>query len=146
MQVNRIATMFIETAEALDSVESMAKTMRDSGVGLVVVVDGGRPVGIVTDRDIVTRVIAPGKDPRWLRAEAVMSQPVHFVFSDAEHDSACRMMMDHSIRRVIVCDHDRRPVGVLSLDDLALFGRGDETVGRVLEHIVAPQIAGEVLG
>lgn len=139
MQVNRIATMFIETALESDRVNSLAAKMKFSEIGFLPVVGpSGQVRGIVTDRDVVVRVVAEDRDPRDVTAADIMSEPVHWVYADAELEDAYRLMSEHKIRRLLICDHQHRPLGVLSLDDLARHRGNDQAIGRVLEHVVQP--------
>jgi CBS domain-containing protein len=139
MQVHRVASKHVETAHPQDRIERIAERMKWEDIGFMPVVDETeRAMGVVTDRDITVRVVGEARNPKDLRARDVMSQPVHWVFGDAELEDACRLMMEKGVRRLLVCDHQHRPTGVLSLDDLAVYSHGDTTVGRVLEHIVQP--------
>lgn len=139
MQVNRVATMFIETALESERVNSLAAKMKYSDIGFLPVVgSSGQVSGIVTDRDVVVRVVADNRDPRELTAADIMSEPVRWVYADAELEDACRLMAEHKVRRLLICDHQHRPLGVLSLDDLARHNGGDQAIGRVLEHVAQP--------
>jgi CBS domain-containing protein len=96
-----------------------ARMMRDSDIGDVIVIEGGSVCGIVTDRDIVVRGIAADKDPATTRLGEVCSKDVTTVSSDTPVEEAVRLMRDRAIRRLPVVDDDR-PVGVISLGDLAM--------------------------
>jgi CBS domain-containing protein len=146
VQINRIATMVVETASTHDTAETAARKMKASHVGFLPVVEEDRLVGVLTDRDIATRVIAEGQDSRFTHVGAIMSTPARWNDADAEHETACRIMMDYAVRGLVVCNEQLHPIGVLSIDDLALFGQGDETVGRVLDAIVGPALVENILG
>jgi CBS domain-containing protein len=96
-----------------------ARVMRDSDIGDVILIEGGSVCGIVTDRDIVVRGIASGKDPSTTRLDEICSKDVTTVSSDTPVDEAVRLMRDRAVRRLPVVDGDR-PVGVISLGDLAM--------------------------
>jgi CBS domain-containing protein len=96
-----------------------ARVMRDSDIGDVIVIEGGSVCGIVTDRDIVVRGIASGKDPATTRLGEICSKDVTTMSSDTPVEEAVRLMRDRAIRRLPVVDGDR-PVGVVSLGDLAV--------------------------
>ncbi|MFY9776231.1 MAG: CBS domain-containing protein [Trebonia sp.] len=95
------------------------RAMRDQGVGSVLVVDNGQLKGLVTDRDIVVRAVADGRDPGKTTIAEVCSPDLVTAAPDDDADTAVRRMREHGVRRVPVVQ-DGRPVGVLSLGDLAI--------------------------
>lgn len=135
MQVNRVATMMVEVARADEPVMGVAERMRNSEVGFLPVMEHGNVVGIVTDRDLALRLVADGLDPKRVYAKDVMTRDIFWIYEDAEIDDAIRLMAKKGIRRLLVRNHRNEPVGVLSLDDLAIFTNGDETTGRILQRI-----------
>jgi CBS domain-containing protein len=119
---NTVAAVMTEQLEVLASdspVRDAARVMRDAGIGDVIVIEDGSVCGIVTDRDIVVRGIASGKDPATTRLEEICSKDVTTVSSDTPVEEAVRLMRDRAVRRLPVVDGDR-PVGVVSLGDLAV--------------------------
>ncbi len=96
-----------------------AALMARSGVGSVIVVDGRTPIGIVTDRDIVTRGVARSY-PADGRIDGLMSMGVIAVDVDHELDDLVHVFRDHAIRRVPIVDHDRL-IGIVSLDDIMVL-------------------------
>jgi CBS domain-containing protein len=101
------------------SVTEAAEAMRAAEIGDVIVTDGGRVCGIVTDRDIVVRAIAAGKDPQRTMLREICSEKVIKIDADAPVADAVRLMREEAIRRLPVVTDDQ-PVGVLSLGDLAI--------------------------
>jgi len=97
-----------------------ARMMRDENIGCVVVSDEEQPLGIVTDRDLVLRVIAHGGDPEKLLLRDVMSEDPIFVRVDHALEQVVSTMRDLAIRRVPVVDAHGALVGMLSLDDVLL--------------------------
>jgi CBS domain-containing protein len=97
-------------------------------------VEGDRLVGIVTDRDIVVRAIAQGKDPRGMPASEVSSRELVTVNPDDELSDALNLMAQYQVRRLAVTAEDERLVGVVSQADVALHGKDKET-GQLLEGI-----------
>ena len=95
-----------------------AEIMEQAGVGSLVVVDDGRLVGIVTDRDLVRRGLAKGLDPT-ARVDGLMSAPVTTVAADADLHDVFAVFRAHAVRRVPVV-RDGTVVGVLSVDDLLI--------------------------
>jgi len=107
------------TCPAATPVMDAARLMRDQDIGDVVVEENGTVRGIVTDRDIVVRVVAEGEDPQSCQLLDVCSSDVVTVPPDASLESAAGIMRERAIRRLVVADGDR-PVGVISLGDLAI--------------------------
>ena len=114
--------------------DEVAKLMAQNDCGEIPVVDvGGQVVGVVTDRDIVCRVVAEGKNPMAYSAETCMSQPVVTVRSDAPIDAVVTTMEKHQIRRVPVVDDQECCVGMISQADVAWSGRESEVAELVRE-------------
>ncbi len=95
-----------------------AALMRDQDIGNVLVQDEGGSLGIVTDRDIVTRAVAEGRDPAEVRLREIWTSDLTSVSVDTPVDEVIRLMSDSAVRRVPVCDGDK-PVGIVALGDLA---------------------------
>jgi CBS domain-containing protein len=106
------------------SIADAAQAMRDSAVGAVLVVDGDRLCGLVTDRDIVVRAVAEARPPGSPVGQ-VVSPDLIAVSADDEADDAARVMQAHAIRRLPVMDHGRI-VGIVSIGDLAV-SRGEDS-------------------
>jgi CBS domain-containing protein len=97
----------------------MARLMRDKGIGSVVVVKEGKPVGIVTERDLVHRVMAASMDPEKCTAAQISSKPVVAVSVHTDVEMAVGLMNDYKIRRIVVVDDHDKVTGILTTDDLA---------------------------
>ncbi len=114
-------------ATVADTAALMAKT----GVGSVIVVDGDTPVGIVTDRDIVTRGVAQAY-PADGRIDGLMSMGVIALDVDHELEDLVHVFRDHAVRRIPIVDHDR-VVGVVALDDVVVLVADElSSVSKVL--------------
>jgi len=99
----------------------VAKLMREHDCGEIPVIDPAeQPIGVVTDRDIVCRVVAEGKNPMAYPAGICMSQPVATVSMDAPLSDVVAMMEQHQVRRIPVVDDRGRCVGMISQADVAL--------------------------
>jgi CBS domain-containing protein len=96
-----------------------AKTMRDMGIGDVVVADGDEVIGIVTDRDIVVRALAEGRDPHTTTLMDITSRELTTVSPDDPIETAVRLIRERAIRRLPVVSRGR-VVGIVTLGDLAL--------------------------
>jgi len=104
-------------------------------VGSLPVCEGDRPIGIITDRDIVVRAIADGRDPRMGRVPEAMTADVVSVPDTADVKEAARLMKDRQIRRIVVVDSNKRVVGIVSLGDIAVDAHDDKMSGDVLEKV-----------
>ena len=116
--VNEVMTHDPVTCEATASLEDVARAMRDNDTGAIVVTDGEKFAGLVTDRDIVVRAVAEGREPGTPVRDAV-SENVVSVEPDAPVERAIEIMREHAVRRVPVVQ-DGRPVGVVAIGDLAI--------------------------
>jgi len=115
------------------TIEEAARVMRDKDTGIVPVVDKGRPVGIVTDRDIVVRAVAEGAAGT-KSVRDIASTNLVTVTPDMSTEEAAELMAERQVRRVLVCEGDRL-VGVASIGDLAVKERDDNRMGETLEEI-----------
>lgn len=123
----------LATATVEDSVENAARTMRDRHVGCVVVTRYGKPAGIVTDRDLVMRVVAEGRDPSTARiGEFVTYDPVT-VYAHESIETAVERMRVHGVRRLPIVDEDGVAVGIVTADDLLVLLGGE--IAAVCEGI-----------
>lgn len=145
MTAGRICTKSIDTAAPEESVLSAARRMSDRNVGTLVVADTrNRPLGILTDRDLVTRILARGVDPLGTTVRQVMTLDVEAVTEDSSVEDALRLMRRGSYRRIPVVDAESRLVGILSLDDiLKTLAAELGDIGRVL-HDQSPAAMGEI--
>jgi CBS domain-containing protein len=100
------------------SIQEVAEAMREDGVGAVLVVDGGIPQGVITDRDIVLRCVCEGRDPSTTVAEEIMTRGVETVSLDQGIHDVAHAMRAAQVRRVAVVDDAGNAVGLLSFDDV----------------------------
>jgi CBS domain-containing protein len=113
-----------------------AKMMKDEDVGLAPVVEGDRLVGTLTDRDIVLRVVAEGKDPQTVAVREVASTDPVTVDPEQGLDEALQLMASNQVRRLPVVEEGRL-VGVLAQADVAREAKEEQT-GRLVEEISQP--------
>lgn len=114
-----IMTNAVTTVRRDATLTEVARTMRDHQIGDVLVIDNnGRLFGIVTDRDLVVRGLAEGRDPSSCVAGDVCSQQVIQAGPDATDDDAVRLMRESAVRRIPVVSNGR-PVGIVTIGDLA---------------------------
>lgn len=95
----------------------------------------GRLVGLITDRDIVVRAIAEGRDPRTTRAEEIMTEEVHTAHPNDRVIEAIRKMGDKQVRRIPIVDQERTLRGIISMADVALETNDDRELAEALEEI-----------
>jgi CBS domain-containing protein len=135
MNVNEAMTAQVVTAKPTDSIQAVAKIMKEVDTGAVPVFDNGKVVGLVTDRDIVLRVVSEGGDLKG-PVSAVMSGDVQSCKEDDNLADAAAQMASHQLRRLIVTNDAGKLVGILSLGDIAV-DYGAKKVGQTLEEISA---------
>jgi CBS domain-containing protein len=135
--VHEVMTRDVQSVSARDTVRRAAQLMDDLNVGSLPVCDGGRVIGMVTDRDITVRATAAGLNPDDALVEQVMSADVRSCFEDQPLEEVVRRMADTQIRRVPVVSQDgtQRLVGIVSLGDIATRTAGDGR-GQVVEQVV----------
>ena len=135
MRIKEVMTRAVEVVNADVTVQEAAARMKSLNVGSIPVSEGGRPIGIVTDRDIVIRAVSEGLDARTTRVQEVMSGDVATCNEDDDVKEAARVMKDRQIRRLVVVGADKGVAGILSLGDIAVDARDDKMTGQVLEKV-----------
>ncbi|MBE1486148.1 CBS domain-containing protein [Plantactinospora soyae] len=113
--------------------DEAARAMRDADIGDVVVTDGPNLLGMVTDRDIVVRAVAEGRDARQTTLGSVTTREIVMIEQNATATEAAMLMRERSVRRILVCDTDRQLVGIVSLGDLAVRLDPSSTLGEISE-------------
>lgn len=134
MRCSEIMTKSVRTATRDLSLQQVAALMRDGDMGAVPVVEDGRLVGIVTDRDIVVRCVAEGKNAETPVSEAMTTEifsvgPDDFVFE------AIRIMGDKQVRRIPVIGKDGALAGIIAMADVALETEDEREIAETLEEI-----------
>jgi CBS domain-containing protein len=123
--------------------QDAAHVMEDREVGCVLVTERGRPVGIVTDRDLVLRALDRGLDAARTPLKDVMTSPVVCVRDDESPLSAGATMRERSVRRLPVLDADDRVLAMLTFDDLLrLLGRTHRELADMIAGFPVPFQAG----
>jgi CBS domain-containing protein len=133
MTVGQVCVRTVVTARPEESVTAAAKRMRQYNVGTLVVVEGKHPVGIITDRDLVVRVLATARAPKSLEVGAVMSGHLVCVPEHTPLEDAMHLMRDAQIRRLVVVNAVGELVGMFALDDmLELLGAEQAAIAGLL--------------
>lgn len=139
MKIREIMTRHVATIGPKASVREAAQAMRDRDVGMLPVLDGGRIVGLITDRDIVVRAIANGLDPKKIGVGQIMTTEIIYCFESEDVSDAVESMEVKQIRRLLIVNRGKRLVGVLSIGDVAV-DIGDQTIaGEVLRKVSEPE-------
>lgn len=136
MSVGRICVVEVDTAQPEEAVEVVAQRMHQHAVGTLVVIDKAREVvGIVTDRDLVARVLAKGLSPSQTALREVMTVAPKTVSPETSIESALLIMRTGRFRRVPVVDDGNHLVGLVTLDDvLMLLGEEFAQIGRLIKR------------
>ena len=134
MKVSDAMTSQVSTAAPTDTVRKVAQVMAHVETGAVPIVENGKVVGLVTDRDIVLRVVAEGRSFDSPISEAMSEGEVQSVREDDVLADATAKMASHQIRRLVVLNEAGNLTGILSLGDVAK-DYGAKQVGRTLEEI-----------
>ncbi len=137
MLVRNAMTHRAERIRPEDSLQVAARKMKELDVGALVVCDEDRVLGILTDRDIVVRGIAEGRDPAEVEVASAMTPQVIECREDDELEGAARRMERGAVRRVLVLDAEGELAGMLSVDDVALHSPA--LAGEIIEHVRAPE-------
>ena len=116
------------------TVAEAAKLLKSEDVGSLPIVEGERLVGMVTDRDIVIRAIAEGKDPQSTQVSEIASSDLVTIDPQQDLDEALRLMARHQVRRLPVVEEDGRLVGILAQADVAIEADAAKT-GEVVQDI-----------
>ena len=123
--------------EPQTSLMNASRFMRDRDIGCVLVGDKDKLVGMVTDRDIATRAVAKGWDPRTKTVKDVMTRGVVYCSETQKLRDAAKLMEDKRVRRLAVLDAKKRLVGMVSIADMARAANG-RLVGEIMNSICRP--------
>jgi len=135
--VQDVMTSNPASIEADSPVFEAARIMKEQDVGIIPVVEGGRLVGTVTDRDIAVRIVAGGKDPQSVNVREIASTDLVTVDPQQDLDEALRLMANHQVRRLPVVEEDGRLVGIVAQADVAREAN-DKKTGELVEEISEP--------
>ena len=135
--IQDIMTRDVQTISPQETVQRAAQMMDELNVGAIPVLDGGKLVGMITDRDITVRSTAAGQAPESTRVGDVMSTDVRTCFATQGVDEVLEQMGDVQIRRVPVVDQaSHKMVGIVSLGDMAT--KQAKGIENALEEISSP--------
>ena len=131
--VNEVMTHDPRTLTTDSTVGEAARLMRDDDVGSLPLVEGRKCVGTITDRDIVVRVVADNR-PLDTRVGEIAAKQLITVGPQQSVEDAMRLMAEHQVRRLPVCEEDGRLVGIVAQADVARFA-SEQRTGETVERI-----------
>ena len=134
-QIRDVMTSNPECVSEKDSLRDVARIMKDRDTGVVPVVNGRKIVGLITDRDIVVRGLAEGKNLESASVSELMTKQVRTVRDDATVNDALELMNSAEVRRVAVVNGNDELVGIVSLGDISVKSDKDAKVGKTVESI-----------
>ena len=117
LRVGDAMTKGVIYATPKDNIQRIAEIMRKNDIDSVIVMEKGKGVGIVTDTDIIDKVVAAGKDPKTIPVSRIMTSPLITIAPDKDIDKAARMMRDKNIKRLVVMQNNKI-IGIISEFDL----------------------------
>ncbi|HEU4957443.1 MAG TPA: CBS domain-containing protein [Sphingomicrobium sp.] len=136
MKISEVMTTDVETVSAEQTAREAASFMLRADAGSIPVCDGGRVIGMITDRDIAVRGVAEGRGPDTPVSE-LMSDGIICAREDEDVTTVAQRMSDEQIRRLPVLDADDKLCGIVSLGDLTRETTG-EAAHEALEGVSAP--------
>lgn len=140
MKVSEIMTTNFEMVEATSPLTEAAEKMASLNVGLLPVKEGTKLIGLITDRDIVVRALAAKRDPSETQVKDIITSQLVCCIDSDSIESAVQLMEEKQVRRLIVCNEKKEPIGVVSLGDVAAKAQQDELAGEALESISEPAV------
>lgn len=138
MKVATVMTKNPVVAAASTYLSEVARKMLDNDVGEIPVVQDGKPIGVVTDRDIVVRLVAHGQDPKQVRAQDCMTSPALTIEQNADLKECAELMARERMRRVPVVDADGSLCGIVALADLERRTDTRSMKAEVSRHVSQP--------
>ena len=131
MRIKKVMTPNVTVVSPTTSISEIARKMRDEDIGVTPVVENERLIGVITDRDIVIRVVAAERDSA--TARDAMSPKLLYCFDDQSVQEVLANMGANQVRRLPVVNRDKRLVGLVSLGDLAKAAKSE--AGKTLDKI-----------
>jgi len=139
----RIKDVMTPQAEVISpdaTTEEAASLMKTLDIGVLPVCDEEGLVGVLTDRDLVVRVLAATRDPKAMLVGEAMTPSVVYCFEDDDVEQAAAVMAGQQIRRLPVLDKNRKLVGIVSVGDIAVHAQDPQLTGKVLEDVSQPSV------
>jgi CBS domain-containing protein len=135
MKVKDIMCKKAEFLPPTATLKEAAIKMRNVDCGFLPVGQNDRLIGAITDRDIVIRAFAEGKDINKLTVGDVMSKGIQFCFEDDDLKNVIKKMEEHRVRRLVVLNKDKRMIGIISLGDIATKAKNATLCSELAEAV-----------
>ena len=135
MKLKEIMAQNVETVSPDATLQETAEKMKRRNIGALPVVEGKKPIGVITDRDITLRAVASGADVTKTKVREIMTRELHFAYDDQTINEACELMEKNKIRRLIVLNREGGLAGVLSLNDVTVKGKETKRSAQVVRTI-----------
>ncbi|MFP3944372.1 MAG: CBS domain-containing protein [Alphaproteobacteria bacterium] len=139
MQVREIMTRDVDWVAPDTTVQDAARRMRDENIGALPVGENDKLIGMVTDRDIVVRLLPEGRDISSATVKDAMSDKLLYCFDDQNIEEVADNMGEHHVRRLPVVNREKRLVGMISLGDIARSG-AEQPAGHALGEAAQPRV------
>jgi CBS domain-containing protein len=136
-KLKEIMAQNVETVGPDMTLKECAEKMKRRNVGVLPVIEGKKPIGVITDRDITLRAVAEGADVNKTKVRDVMTRDLHSVYDDQTIKDACELMEENKIRRLIVVNREGGLAGVLTLNDVTVKAKDTRRSAHVLRTIAA---------
>ncbi len=136
--LKEIMTPSVDVIAPNATVADAARKMKDLDVGAIPVCDGEKLLGMVTDRDLVVRVLALSRSPVEALVRDAMTPGLVYCFEDQDAEAAAELMAEKQIRRIPILSKSKKLVGIVSLGDLAIDGLEPHESGEVIHHVSDP--------
>jgi len=134
MKVREIMTSNVECLGPESSLKAIAQEMKSLDVGFIPICENDRLVGTVTDRDIVIRHVADGRDVNTTQVREIMSREIIYAFEEDDVKTVAERMREKDVRRILILDENKRLVGIVSIGDIS---KVEEKVGGKTLHDIA---------
>jgi CBS domain-containing protein len=128
--IQELMTPDPQTIPADATLQDAAREMKSDDIGAVLVEDNGNIAGILTDRDIVVRAIAEGRDPSSIKVGEIASRDVKTLTPNSSVEDAIKIVREQNVRRIPVVE-DGRPAGIVSIGDLAVERDSDSALADI---------------
>lgn len=125
-KISDVMTRKVHLASPNQTIKEIASEMADADVGSLPVGENDRLIGMITDRDIVLRAVAKGRDPQ-TTVRDVMTERIQYCFEDDDVIGVAEKLASLGVRRLPVLNHDKRLVGIVALSDVASCGESKAT-------------------
>lgn len=136
--LKEIMTPSVEVIAPNATAADAARKMKDLDVGAIPVCDGEKLLGMITDRDLVLRVLALSRSPVDALVRDAMTPGLVYCFEDQDADVAAELMAEKQIRRIPILSQNKQLVGMVSLGDLAVDGLDPRASGEVIQNVSDP--------